>query len=203
MGALSLGGVGLGVSFLRKGDRYGHRIFLREKDRWHDLLISQEGGSESRWPPSPPLQEVHIEKRGEARQVALAVGMAGDSHWSLSCELDARAGTLHFDVACRFKEEPECLGSCYSPGNASRAECTPGGALTLTLPAAGDAAGATAPTACRLRPGLHTVLGDPIRIEPDWEAQQPMHHSSSRSSANRGTAQTVRWEYWIERVEPC
>ena len=46
------------------------------------LLTSVEGTAHNRWPPSPPLQSLAIEERGE-QTVALAVGMAGGAHWLL------------------------------------------------------------------------------------------------------------------------
>jgi hypothetical protein len=45
--------------------------------------------------------------------VALLVGMAGRSHWSVSVEPETAANTLLFDVACRVQQPPIWLGSSY------------------------------------------------------------------------------------------
>jgi len=68
------------------GDRFGHVIALAEGDARIELLRSVEGDHTHSWPPSPPLQEVHLEQRGDGASIALAVGKAGSSHWSLSVE---------------------------------------------------------------------------------------------------------------------
>jgi hypothetical protein len=44
--------------------------------------------------------------------VLMAVGRAGRSHWSLSCEV-AADGRVAFDVAARISEPPVRLGSRY------------------------------------------------------------------------------------------
>ncbi|MBL9123800.1 MAG: hypothetical protein JNG90_09220 [Planctomycetaceae bacterium] len=77
------------------------------------VFESIEGTPEEDWPPSPPLQELHLEARPDGKQLALLVGMAGTSHWSLSVEFDPAAGTAVFDVACRVKRAPGGLGSRY------------------------------------------------------------------------------------------
>ncbi len=76
------------------------------------LLISEEGTPNNRWPPSPPLQSLAIEERGE-QTVALAVGMAGGAHWSASIETLPEPLALRFDYACRLNEEPAFLGSTF------------------------------------------------------------------------------------------
>ncbi len=77
------------------------------------VLESIEGTPDQNWPPSPPLQELHLESRPDGKQLALLVGMAGTSHWSMSVEFDPHAGRAIFDVACRVKREADGLGSCY------------------------------------------------------------------------------------------
>lgn len=75
------------------------------------LLESVEGGGDDPWPPSPPLQELHIERQAVGREVALLVGRAGRSHWSLSVE--AFENRLVLDAACRLSTDAEWLGSSY------------------------------------------------------------------------------------------
>jgi hypothetical protein len=101
------------VTFERRGDRYGHRIELIEADKVTPLLESIEGTPEEDWPASPALKELHLEDRPGGKQLALLVGMAGRSHWSMSVELDPQAAQLVFDVACRLRDEPRQLSSTY------------------------------------------------------------------------------------------
>lgn len=98
------------VRFDWSKDRFDHAIDHNKRS-----LISvvegdaAEGHSES-WPASPPIQQLSIESI-EDREVALGVGCAGTSHWSLSVE-PVEAG-FRFDWACRSKESPAFLGTTY------------------------------------------------------------------------------------------
>ncbi|HUY32922.1 MAG TPA: hypothetical protein VMV69_09085 [Pirellulales bacterium] len=134
----SLEGGGLRVVFTRHADRYAHAVFRAVTARrsaskaapadpslaWAEgaLLESIEGTPDDEWPASPALKELHFEDRADGRRLALLVGMAGKSHWSLSVELDAAASRLTFDVACRLRGAPERLGSRYR-FSAAAAEC--------------------------------------------------------------------------------
>ena len=93
--AVNARGVGLQVRFTRVGDRFAHCIeFVVARNAIGvPLLTSVEGDNNSAWPPSATLQQLHIERRdGVGRSaetfshVALMVGLAGRSHWSLSVE---------------------------------------------------------------------------------------------------------------------
>lgn len=106
-------GRGLRVEFLRERDRYGHRVSVVSDGREATLLVSQEGSDEDHWPPSPPLQQLSIEEREAGRHVALLLGMAGKSHWSLSVEPGSQPLSFVFDVACRLRDNPGYLGSTY------------------------------------------------------------------------------------------
>ncbi|MFM7073965.1 MAG: hypothetical protein ACKO38_19435 [Planctomycetota bacterium] len=81
------------------------------------LLESCEGQSGDIWPASPPLQQLLVESRAEAGQVALLVGMAGRSHWSLSVEPLADRIGFRFDAACRLSGPPEWLGHVWRPSH--------------------------------------------------------------------------------------
>jgi hypothetical protein len=107
---------GLQVAFFRHHDRYAHRVALLTAAGPVVLLESLEGTDADRWPTSPPLQELHVEDRPRGGKVALLVGMAGASHWSLSCELDPAARRVTFEAACRIREASERLGSGYRLG---------------------------------------------------------------------------------------
>ncbi len=96
----------LAVRFERQGDRHAHVLIAAQ------TMIGQsiEGRNDESWPSSPPLQQLSIEDFGTG-PVALLVGMAGRSHWSMSVET-GEDGSV-FDVACRVKGAPEQLGSTY------------------------------------------------------------------------------------------
>jgi hypothetical protein len=95
-----------------RGDRYGHRIEQRIGGEWCAVLASIEGSADEVWPPSPPLQSLHIEQR-ETGAVALLVGKSGTSHWSVSVEAVIAQAAFEFDIACRVQRLPSWLGSVY------------------------------------------------------------------------------------------
>lgn len=121
----------LRLVFQRIADRWQHRLEWSEasaarpaprvtapSDEPHGRLVlsSLEGGPLDDWPPSPPLQELHLEERGSIQPVALLVGMAGASHWSLGVECAPQGDALLLDVACRAARPPAWLGSRYQLG---------------------------------------------------------------------------------------
>src|SRR5262249_51362126 len=137
----ALTGQQLRIRFLTAGDRYAHVIALGNAERHWPLLESVEGGPDGMWPPSPALQGHRIEHLPGDRSVALLVGMAGRSHWSLAAEVIAENGVerLVFDVACRVASLPERLGNRYRLGPAVQWDTdhqllqTPLGAARLKL----------------------------------------------------------------------
>jgi hypothetical protein len=102
----------LRVAFDWRGDRYGHRVEQQIGGEWRPALESVEGSTNEDWPPGPPLQSLHIERRG-AGHVALLVGKAGISHWSASIEPIGSRSAIQFDIACRIQRPPGRLGSIY------------------------------------------------------------------------------------------
>ena len=106
-------GIGLQVRFFWRGDRHGHTISVLAGDRATDVLESVEGTSADVWPPSPPLQQLSVEEIRPQTRVALLVGMAGKSHWSMSVEPAGDRTGFVFDVACRSRDPAGQLGSCY------------------------------------------------------------------------------------------
>ncbi|HWA98301.1 MAG TPA: hypothetical protein VG713_07405 [Pirellulales bacterium] len=100
----------LRVLFERQGDRWSHSVEALDDDAWVTVLESVEGTPSDPWPPSPPLQQLHIESR-DGHDVLLLLGMAGQSHWSLAVTAEREA--LVFDVACRCRAMPEQVGSAY------------------------------------------------------------------------------------------
>lgn len=129
---MTLSAAGLRLHFARSGDRYVHQVtWLDAAGTEHLLLATVEGDDTNPWPPSPPLQDLHLESRAAGATVALAVGMAGRSHWSLSVEAMPQ-GELRFDVACRANDPPGPLASSYQLGEGVLAKPTADG-ITLTV----------------------------------------------------------------------
>lgn len=130
-----------------------------------------EGGADDPWPLSPPLQELHVERNADGRQVALLVGRAGRSHWSLSVE--PFENRLVFDAACRLSGEAEWLGSSYrAAGGMTGVDgivALAGGTLRMV---SAEADGATL-----------VIDADVLRIEAARAALGP---------------RTARWRYTIE-----
>jgi len=106
------------IEFHRTGDRFSHTILGLHNGQAEPLLESIEGGPEDRFPPSPPLAELH--KQGET---IFLTGATHAGHWSMSIEpvqLDSGAGFL-FDAACRVKSLPEGLTSSYQVAKSVKA----------------------------------------------------------------------------------
>ena len=91
----------LRVRFVPCADRILHEVSVKRHGGWDAVLTSVEGDPSQDWPPSPPLQSLHIERPPGEHERALLVGMAGRSHWSASVMLDVHTSRLRFDIACR------------------------------------------------------------------------------------------------------
>lgn len=91
----------LRVRFVPCADRLLHEVSVKCHGGWSVVLTSVEGDPSQDWPPSPPLQSLHIERPPGEHERALLVGMAGRSHWSASVMLDVHTSRLRFDIACR------------------------------------------------------------------------------------------------------
>lgn len=114
LAAIDASGIGLQVEFHTHGRRIAHRILAVIGGQTIPLLDSREGDDCEPFPPSPPLQQVAVEPRADGTRVALLVGMAARSHWSVSVEELSSQRTLRFDVACRSTAaQCEQLGSSY------------------------------------------------------------------------------------------
>jgi len=97
------------AEFVWNDDRFSHELSVDGKVVAHSV----EGDAESDWPPSPPIQQLSMETI-KGLEMALGLGAAGRSHWSISagpCQENPSA--IRFDLACRSKEKPEFLGSGY------------------------------------------------------------------------------------------
>ena len=115
--AASISAGALHVEFQRLADRYAHQIIYSPAGSISPMTwASQEGTFRDAWPPSPPLQTLHLETRPDGSQTIMLIGMAGRSHWSMSVEAVTK-DRLYFDVACRISESPVWLGSTYHCAN--------------------------------------------------------------------------------------
>ncbi len=107
----------LGLRFAWDDDRYRQTVTLTSDadagQPKRDVLSSVEGTRTEAWPASPPLQDLNFHDTPDGLPVALAVGMAGKSHWSVSWEASQSGATLVCDVACRVKEPPGRLVSTW------------------------------------------------------------------------------------------
>ena len=111
--AETLTALGLRVVFRSLADRYAHVVVAVHGGDLVAIAESLEGTGETDWPPSPALQQLHFETRADGSRLALLVGRAGGSHWSLSVEAKPDSPRVTFDVACRLRESPLLLGSEY------------------------------------------------------------------------------------------
>ncbi len=178
----------LRLRFDWQGDRFGHAIFVVDSGHECELLRSVEGSASDAWPASPPLQSVHVEQQPDGRQVALLVGMAGKSHWSVAVELFPDWSRLRWDVACRVRGgKCDGLGSRYGAAglvrqiDASRVLVggrEPAGGLIVRLDDAEPLPGATSPR-------LLASGSDRLAIVAE-----------SNHAGDNGA--TIRWSYVIE-----
>lgn len=183
---ISLAGCRLRVDFLWKVDRYVQTVVLVDEanpDRRElPIMTSVEGDSEQVWPASPPLQDLNFHTLPTGRLAALAVGMAGNSHWSLAWESAVDPVGLVCDVACRIKQSPGYLASTWKL-----------------------AAGVSMPNEGELRIQV-TDIGLHIDTEPNDEFAANSEHADGRlclfpNRTETTPPRTVRWRYRISIVE--
>jgi hypothetical protein len=170
----------LRVVFTRSRDRIAHRVLAVGPDKSPVLLESIEGSDEEDWPPSPAFREVHLERRADDQQVAFLVGMAGSSHWSASIAADAASGRLSFDVACRLREVPRQLGSCYTAVPSSSFDAR---RITLQDNAASYAL------------DLGDAVSNPANLLDD---EQRVQIAVAALPASQKFPVTLRWQYAIQ-----
>lgn len=160
------------AEFSRGADRHGHEIILDGV-----VLMSVEGDDREAWPPSPALRDLTIESRPNGGRVALLVGMAGRSHWSLSVECPRGTSSLVFDAACRASQPVGRLGSEYRLAPHWRGEL--------------DANGQGCTLVNHRRP-------DQVRIEAcDHSTWLVLADNSLRIEPRRASTATVRWKYRV------
>jgi hypothetical protein len=99
------------VEFSWQGDRFAQRILLDGRE----VARSVEGDASQAWPPSPPLQQLSRELI-QGVETILAVGAAGQTHFSLSAAIAPIGGetpSVRFDWASRCKAGSGLVQSTY------------------------------------------------------------------------------------------
>ena len=203
----------LSLRFERRGDRWTQSIDLIQDSRRYALLESVDAGpgaaavnsTESGWPPSPPLQQLLVEDRGAGGRVALLVGMAGRSHWSMSVEAAPGRAALRFDVACRLGVVPDWLGSVWrlampadleeSVGSLPRFELSESRRLLTARFGAGELLVEAAEVAVQTADEVHCEIS---HLE---ESSGRLAPSEGRIAVRLGAGRlprTVRWIYVVE-----
>jgi hypothetical protein len=118
------------VAFTWAGDRWSHRVTLRDGSVWESVEGPRPDG-DPRWPASPVIVELsRLETpRGAA---VLGVGLAGRSHFSACIGPDPLdPDRALFEIACRCNEPPVWLGSTYHGPSGPAAVAPPLAGLTL------------------------------------------------------------------------
>ena len=107
-------GIGLRIQARWVADRFHHEVLLVTPESVESLLKSKEGTPEDDWPTSPPLQDVSVQEV-HGNPTMLGVGMAGESHWSLSfMATDEQPVAVNCDIACLVRKAPGGpVGSIY------------------------------------------------------------------------------------------
>lgn len=106
------------LSLSKVRDRFPQQLWVERLDATgqpeasYCLWESVEGDDRDPSPPSPPVQDLSVESR-PGGHVALGVGMAGQSLWSISVEAFADQGCLRFDIACNHRGRPTRPVSTY------------------------------------------------------------------------------------------
>ena len=96
------------VSFFAIEKQFGHEIRIERDGK--KIVLRTDDQIAASWPPAPPLQDIHFEER-ENGQLLFGVGMAGNTHYSLS--IAAEKTTLKFEFAAFVKNEPGFVGTSY------------------------------------------------------------------------------------------
>lgn len=205
------------LNFQWVGDRYQQRLSIRSATgEISPVFETCEGTSADDWPAAPPLQQVHLQPDGQQRQMALGLGMAGASHWSVSVLAEPDRARLEWEVACRMAPGQETmLRCCFRPvgripvAEAAVAEAPVAEATVAGIP--GAVRGALQPQPLAV-PGGETIwrpLGDgggefcPAQSTVDTQQQIPLLGGGSASSGpvpmagSRPGAErvTIRWRW--------
>jgi hypothetical protein len=181
----SIEGGGLRVRFEFRVDRFAHEIGLVDDASWTPVFQSVDPPAAEDWPCSPPLQTLHIEERADGNRIAFLVGMAGQSHWSLSAELDAKMPRLTFDVACRLSSKSiGTLGSDYR-----------------SMWPSGGRQGSTARFRSNDRPLDDLVItADERRVATNLEITLDGARITPVMVPDLDSSRTIRWRYMISRA---
>jgi hypothetical protein len=170
--------------FEQRGDRWHHRLEVQWGNDWIEVLRSVEGSENEPWPPSPALQEIHIQYRPTDGPVVFGVGKSGRNHWSLSCQRCWRSQReLGFSYACRTRDEFQRVGNTYLV--VPEAKFVTYGGLHAVGPQAG----------CWIQTQDHdsVAVGDDQRVRIDL--------FPSLKLPDRVVPETLRWNYTIQPTD--
>jgi hypothetical protein len=137
LACINASGNGVRVEFRKQGDRFRHTIFRVCGDERSAVLKSVESKSTEVFPASPPWADVH-----QQDDTLFFTGATTQAHWSMSVQRSSLAVASHgrepcgnrsrgaaalprenessfldFDIACRLKSPPSCIGSVYQCSN--------------------------------------------------------------------------------------
>jgi hypothetical protein len=191
-------GCGFRVDFTWRSDRFRSEIIGILRRRPIALLTSVEGTPDQTWPPSPPLQQVCNEII-DAVPAALAIGMAGSSHWSVSFHLvDPQRPQLRVEVACLTQDVSGQLSSLYRLGPGIRAAARSDACLTMHCVPVPECICCLVPM-CDDPP---TQLSTP---NPNEISVGPQMRKAESSPVNQQRRSPKRWNYrfFWERAEHC
>jgi hypothetical protein len=177
----------LQLRFAFRNDRFAHEIWAADGDDWRPVMSSVEGTPEQSWPPSAPLQTLHVEARSEG-PIALLVGMAGKCHWSASVELHAQRHQVRFELAARVRPPGSpWLGSTYQLAEGYRAVPVHGDRIELS--ASGG-----------MHPGIAVQAAESGTLVE--LSNQDSVLIAAREILVADTAATIRWSYRLELSSP-
>lgn len=171
---------------LKTGDRFAHEVLVLVGGQSQRLLSSVEGDDQTDAPPSPPIQDLSVERRPEG-DVALGVGMAGPSLWSFSVQAFPRQGRIRFDIACNHRQGPALPCSSYREADDLNGELLP----STTQPSSWSW-----PVGQQREWGLSLAVAD-FSEPPITIARVSDQQFSLRSDAMASPPKTYRWGYEI------
>lgn len=112
-------GEAINVLFFRCNEQF-HHLFQCQLDdggavnllqccRTDELEVCENGSS-------PPIQQV-IKENHDGKEVVMAVGLSGRSHWSTAFSIDSERQAIVVEHACRMNEPMNWIGSTYLIGD--------------------------------------------------------------------------------------
>jgi hypothetical protein len=191
-------GCGFRVDFTWRLDRFCNRIIGILRYRPIALLASVEGIPDQTWPPSPPMQQV-CNEIVNGTPAALAIGMAGSSHWSASFHLvDPQRPQLRVEVACLTQEVSGELSSLYRLGPEIHTAARSASCLALQCARMSECI-------CCLDPMCDDPPTQLSTRNPNEISIGPQMHNAADCPVNQQSRSPKRWNYrfFWEPAEHC